>query len=114
MQSINIAVINPLFGAAFFGTAAACILMIVSSLLRWHDPGAAYLLAGSILYLVGTMLVTAVFNVPMNEALATVAPENTEGVSLWASYLANLTAWNHVRTAAALSAAASLTIALLY
>ena len=112
MQSINITVINPLFFAAFFGTAAACILLAVFSLLRWHQRGAAYLLVGSLLYLVGTVLVTSVFNVPLNEALARVDPDSTEGASLWISYLANWTAWNHVRTAAALAAAASLTIAI--
>ncbi|MDQ3755048.1 MAG: DUF1772 domain-containing protein [Acidobacteriota bacterium] len=112
MQSINVAVINPLFMTAFLGTAAACVLVMVSPLLRWHAPGAAYLLAGSILYLVGTLFVTVVFNVPLNEALASVAPEDPDSASLWASYLANWTAWNHVRTAAALAAAASLIIAL--
>ena len=64
MQSINVAIINPMFLAAFFGTAAACLLIMVVSLLRWHDPGATYLLVGSSLYLLGTFLVTLVFNVP--------------------------------------------------
>ena len=114
MQSINVAIINPWFGTVFFGTAAACVLAVISSLLRWHDPGAVYLLVGGALYLVGSLLVTLVFNVPMNEALASVAPADPEGASLWASYLANWTAWNHVRAAAALAAAASLTVALGY
>ena len=112
MQSINITVINPWFMAAFLGTAAACIFLAISSLLKWHQPGAAYLLLGSLLYLVGTVGVTIVFNVPLNDALATVKPDSPEGVNLWASYLANWTNWNHVRTAAALAAAASFTIAL--
>jgi len=112
MQSINITVINPWFMTVLFGTAAACIVLAVSSLLRWHQPGAAYLLIGSLLYLVGTVGVTIVFNVPLNEALATVEPGSTDGVNLWASYLANWTNWNHVRAAAALAAAASFTIAL--
>jgi len=112
MQSINVAVINPLCGAVFLGTAAACVILAVSSLLRWHRPGAAYLLAGSLLYLVGALLVTIVFNVPRNDALAAVNPASAEGASLWAGYVASWTAWNHVRTAAALAAAAALTIAL--
>jgi uncharacterized membrane protein len=112
MQSINITVINPLFMTVLFGTAAACIFLAVSSLLKWHQPGAAYLLLGSLLYLVGTVGVTIVFNVPLNEALARVEPGSSEGASLWASYLANWTNWNHIRAAAALAAAASLTIAL--
>jgi uncharacterized membrane protein len=112
MQSINITVINPLFMTVFLGTAAACILLAVSSLLKWHQPGAAYLLVGSLLYLIGTLGVTIVFNVPLNDALAKVDPGSTDGASLWVSYLANWTNWNHIRAAAALAAAASLTIAL--
>lgn len=112
MQSINITVINPWFMAAFLGTAAACIFLAISSLLKWHQPGAAYLLLGSLLYLVGTVGVTIVFNVPLNDALATVKPDSPDGVNLWASYLTNWTNWNHIRAAAALAAAASLTIAL--
>ena len=112
MQSINITAINPLFMTALFGTAAACIFLAVFALLRWHQPGAAYLLVGSLLYLVGTVLVTITFNVPMNEALARVDPGSIDGASLWASYLTNWTNWNHIRAAAALAASASLTIAL--
>jgi uncharacterized membrane protein len=112
MQSINITVINPLFMTVFLGTAAACIFVLISLLLRWHQPGAPYLLVASLLYLVGTLGVTIVFNVPLNEALAKVEPDSTIGASLWSSYLANWTLWNHVRTAAALAAAVSLTIAL--
>jgi uncharacterized membrane protein len=114
MQSINITVINPLFMAAFLGTGAACIFLAISSLLKWYQPGAAYLLLGSLLYLIGTIGVTIVFNVPLNEALARVEPSSTEGAKLWASYLTNWTLWNHIRAAAALAAAASLTIALSY
>lgn len=114
MQSINITAISPLFMAALFGTAAACILLAVSSLLKWHQPGAAYLLLGSLLYLIGTIGVTIVFNVPLNDALARVDPNSTEGANLWANYLTNWTLWNHIRTVAALAAATSLTIALCY
>jgi uncharacterized membrane protein len=112
MQSINVAVINPLFMAAFLGTAAACALLAVSSLLRWDKPGASYLLAGSLLYLAGTFLVTIVCNVPRNDALAAVDPASADGAGLWAGYITSWTAWNHVRTVAALAAAVSHTIAL--
>src|SRR5205823_10691704 len=113
MQSINVvAAVRPLFMAAFLGTAAACALLAVSSLLRWHKPGASYLLAGSLLYLAGTFLVTIVCNVPRNEALAAVDSASADGASRWAGYIASWTAWNHVRTAAALAAAVSHTIAL--
>jgi uncharacterized membrane protein len=112
MQSINVVAPNPLFMTAFLGTAAACVLLAVSSVLRRHEPGAAYLLAGSLLYFVGAFLVTILFNVPRNNALAAVAPASAEGAGLWADYVRSWTAWNHVRTAASIAAAALLTVAL--
>jgi uncharacterized membrane protein len=66
----------------------------------------------SLLYLVGAIGVTFMFNVPRNDALAVVDPTSADGVTLWAGYLTSWTAWNHVRTAAAFAAAASLTIGL--
>jgi uncharacterized membrane protein len=112
MQSINITVINPWFMTAFLGTAAACLFLAVSALLKWNQPGAAYLLIGSLLYLVGTLGVTMVFNVPLNDALANVKPDSVDGANLWASYLTNWTFWNHIRTIATLAASALFTIAL--
>jgi uncharacterized membrane protein len=112
MQSINVAVINPWFMLPFLGTAAACAVLGVNSLLSWHQPGAGYVLLGSLLYVIGTLLVTMVCNVPRNDALAAVDPASAEGASRWAAYLVSWTFWNHVRTAAALAASASLTLAL--
>ena len=112
MQSINRTVIGPWFLGVFLGTAAACILLAGSALWRWHEPGAAYLLVGSLLYLIGTVLVTGIFNVPMNDALEDVEPSSNDASGLWASYLSKWMVWNHVRTAAALLGAASLMLAL--
>jgi len=114
MQSINIAVINPVFFAAFLGTAALCCVLGVVSISKWHTPGAPYVLAGCALYIIGTFLVTCVFNVPMNDALATLKPSSAHASALWTDYLSNWTMWNHVRTVAALAAAASITIGLCY
>ncbi len=112
MQSMNITAINPLFMLALFGTAVACLFLGVLALLKWHQPSSVYLLVGSLLYLIGSILVTMVFNVPLNEALAAVKPDSAEGTTLWSNYLSNWTLWNHVRTVTALAAAALLTITL--
>lgn len=112
MQSINITAINPLFMIALFGTGATCLFLTVFSLLKWHQSNAVYLLVGSLLYLIGTVLVTIAFNVPLNDALAKVKPETIEGANLWIRYLKDWTFWNHVRTVAALVAAVLLTFAL--
>ena len=112
MQSINITAINPLFMIALFGTAGTCLFLAVFSVLKWHQSSAVYLLVGSLLYLIGVVLVTIAFNVPLNDALAKVKPESIEGANLWARYLKDWTFWNHIRTLAALVAAVLLTFAL--
>src|SRR5262245_39627509 len=111
MQSINILVLNPLFLGVFVGTAMACGALGAGSLLRWQSPGSAWLLAGSVLYLLGTFGVTMAFNVPLNNSLARVDASKPEAVQAWRSYVTAWTRWNHVRTIAALAAAAALTLA---
>lgn len=100
------------FLAPFSETAAACVLAAISALLRWREPAAVCLLAGGALYLVGTFLVTIVFNVSKSKSLASVARGDPDGASLWAGYVAGWTAWNHVRTAASLAAATLFSVAL--
>ncbi|MEM6445450.1 MAG: anthrone oxygenase family protein [Cyanobacteria bacterium J06642_2] len=112
MQAINVTVINPWFMAAFFGPAAASILLVAVSLQQWHQPNSIYGLLGGLLYLMGTIGVTIAFNIPLNDALANVIPDSLEGTTLWAKFLTNWTFWNHVRTIAALLAAALFAIAL--
>ena len=112
MQSINITAINPLFMGIFLGTTAACVFLAGSSLLNWYQPHAVFLLIGSLFYLVGTLGVTILCNVPLNDALAIADSDSANGASLWASYLTNWTMWNHIRTISALLAAAAITIAL--
>ncbi|MBD2465273.1 DUF1772 domain-containing protein [Oscillatoria sp. FACHB-1407] len=112
MQAINITVINPWFMTAFLGTSVVCLILMISSLLRWQQPGAAYLLVSALFYLVGCFGVTMVFNVPLNDALANVNPDTSEGATLWARYLTYWTFWNHVRAIAAFITAVLFTMAL--
>lgn len=74
-------------------------------------PGASYLLAGNLLYVLGTFAVTMMFNVPLNNDLAAVDPESAEGGRVWSRYLRLWTFWNHVRAFGASAAAASLMMA---
>lgn len=112
MQSINITVFNPWFYSAFFGPALACLVLAVVALRNWEQPSSLYLLVGSLLYLIGTIGVTGLGNVPLNDALAIMRPTSTEGAQLWSRYLTDWTFWNHVRTAAAFLAAAIFTFSL--
>jgi uncharacterized membrane protein len=113
MQSINVTVLNPAFFLAFFGTAALCLALAVAALFRWDQPGSAFILAASLIYLIGCIGVTIFANVPLNDALAAVRPGTQEAGALWSRYLDVWTAWNHARTAASLAAAALFTLALI-
>jgi uncharacterized membrane protein len=112
MQSINVVVLNPWFLGLFLGTGATCLLLGGTAALGWSRPGSGLVLAGAALYLIGTLGVTMVCNVPRNEALAAVSPESIDGARLWTRYLSDWTNWNHVRTAAAALAAAAFALAL--
>ena len=112
MQAINVAAVTFAFTAALFGTAVACGALAVWALFAWDERFAPYLLVGGALYLVGTILLTIAYHVPRNEALARVEPHSTGAESQWRRYLSRWTAWNHLRAATALAAAATLTIAL--
>jgi uncharacterized membrane protein len=106
MQSINVVVINPVFLGVFLGTAIACLVLLVGTLVRWRLPGGTLLVVASLLYVVGSFLVTMLFNVPRNNALAAVTPGTPAGDALWTDYLRTWTAWNHVRMLASLAASA--------
>jgi uncharacterized membrane protein len=112
MQSINVVVINPLIMGALFGTALACAVLVVAAFVEWGEPYAVYLLVGGLLYLVGAILLTIVYHVPRNDALATLDPDEPGAASHWDRYARTWTAWNHARTVLPLAAAAMLTIAL--
>ncbi len=98
MNSINITVITPTFMTALFGTGLICLVLIAGAIMGWSQPGSFWLLAGSLIYLVGIVVVTMVFNVPLNDALAAVDPASSNGAAVWTSYLSDWVMWNHVRT----------------
>lgn len=98
MNSINVTILNATFGMAFFGTALLCIVLGIASIVLWSQPGSAWLLIGSLLYLIGVIAITVVFNVPLNDALQAISPASPEGTALWTRYFAEWVPWNHVRT----------------
>jgi uncharacterized membrane protein len=112
MQSINVTAVRPAFMSAFLGTGLASIAVIAAGVSTWDDSFGPYLVGGGAAYLAGTLGLTIAYHVPRNDALAKVDPESPDGAAYWERYQAEWTAWNHVRAAAALGAAAALAIAL--
>lgn len=112
MQSINVMAVTPAFMTALFGTAVACVAVVVWALADWDDSSGPWLLAGAALYLIGTIGLTMAYHVPRNNALASVDATNPDAEAHWRRYVADWTRGNHVRVAAGLAAAAALTEAL--
>jgi uncharacterized membrane protein len=112
MQSINKLAVTPAFMAALFGTAVACLGLVTWAAISSGGRPAVLVIVGGALYLVGTIGVTIVCNVPLNDGLAPLDPQGAGAAARWEEYATTWTAWNHVRTVAALAAAAVLTTAL--
>ncbi len=112
MQAINVTVLNPWFFSVFFGTGVLSLTALLVSGFRWEEPGAALVAGASLLYLVGCLLVTILFNVPRNEALAKVEHQDPSAEAQWRSYVLTWTRWNHVRTVCSLAAAVLFGVAL--
>jgi len=112
MQSINKLAVTPVFMTALFGTAVACLGLVGWAAISWGGLVAALMIAGGVAYLVGAIGVTIACNVPLNDRLAKLHPQGSDAAGRWEEYVTKWTAWNHLRAAAALAAAALLTIAL--
>jgi uncharacterized membrane protein len=112
MQAINVAAPSFAFMLALFGTALVCVALVAWGLVELGEPFGPYLLAGGVLYLAGVIALTIGYHVPRNNALAAADPHAADGARLWARYHREWTAWNHMRTATALAAAAAFTLAL--
>ncbi|WVT72122.1 anthrone oxygenase family protein [Sinorhizobium chiapasense] len=105
MNAINVVIQNPIFLSAFMGTALIGLALVVMAFLSGGE-GRWLLAAGGIAYVVGVLLVTIIFNVPMNDALAAAAPGQA-ATDLWQQrYLTIWVWWNHVRTVASIGALA--------
>jgi uncharacterized membrane protein len=112
MQASNAAALSPLFLAALFLPALTGLAIAVDAALDLGDDEAGLRLAGSLAYLLGTILPTITYHVPCNERLALVDPAKPDAEQLWRRYAAGWTAWNHLRTIMALAASTILTVAL--
>lgn len=106
MQRINVVVINPGFLLVFMGTALLAVGCVVAAVWIRTEPRAPWVLAAGLFYLFGTFGVTMVCNVPRNNRLALVEAASAQAQADWPDYLRGWTRWNHVRTLAALVAAA--------
>jgi len=104
MQRINIDVFNWSFAFLFFGIPLAAVVLGIYAVINWSESEAPYYLVGSIVYLFGSLVVTGLRNVPLNDMLARIDPDEDNAVKEWRRYLISWKRWNHVRTGACLTA----------
>lgn len=93
MNSINKVILSSAFMPVFFVSSALAVVLVVIN----HDDALSHwlMLAGGF-YLIGMLLCTMVFNVPLNNRLQSVTSQNQQAV--WQNYVKQWTRWNHVRT----------------
>lgn len=113
MQEINVVIIQSMFLTVFFGAALTSLILGGYAITDWQAAPSIWLLAGSLLYVVGCIGITMVCNVPLNNELAAVTPDSTEAQAVWTRYLADWTMWNHFRTVASIAAAICFVMALI-
>lgn len=102
---------NPAFLLFLLGSTVLAMVVGVIALFQLNRPGGWLLLAGAIFGVLG-MVVTMVFNVPLNNHLDGV--DLTDAATEWQAYLSSWTAWNHVRTGSGFLAAVLLLAGLAY
>ena len=115
-QSMNRAILNPAFFIFFMGLV---ILLPLLSYLYYQSPISAqfwYIISAAVLYIVGTMSVTIVGNVPMNNALEVLQIESMNPEQMTTFRLGFESKWNKlnmIRTVCSSLAFVSLIIACL-
>ncbi|MBP1873632.1 putative membrane protein [Ensifer adhaerens] len=97
MNAINVVIQNPLFLSVFMGTALLALALVIAAFV-WGGNGSLLLAVGGIVYVAGVLIVTIIFNVPMNDALGAVTPGQAATEFWQQRYLTDWVWWNHVRT----------------
>ena len=111
MQSINRVILNPWFLGAFMGTTLLSLVIGVLAFIGWFPLASTWLMGATGLYLFGTFSSTVFRNVPLNDELAKVKPEQVP--EFWPFYLRQWTRYNHHRTLSSTLAVVLYTIGLM-
>ncbi len=113
MNEINAVIVRTNFMAVFLGNVILSLVVIGFSVFGNSFSGRWFAVSGAVFYLIGGFLVTIIFNVPRNNALAAAVPDDPIAANLvWQDYLREWTFWNHVRTFACIASAMFLAFSL--
>ena len=106
MRQINRTVFRSVFLTSFLSLVP---LTAGFALYAWYQAeglGQLYCTAAALIYLLAVFLVTIAGNVPMNNRLDVLHPDDPAADDYWQHYARVWTRWNHVRTMGCLATAA--------
>lgn len=112
MQEINVVIVGSMFLPLFIGAAITSAVLAVYGFLNLPATQAYWLIAGSLLYVAGSFILTIACNVPLNNVLAAVDGSSPEALPIWTKYLSEWTMWNHLRTVASVASSACMVMAI--
>lgn len=97
MNAINEVILHSWFMLLFFGSTLVYFVLFVAAIVNDDMTGRWWVLSAGLIYVFGMFILTAAFNVPLNNRLAKVQDYDTMKPELWALYFKYWTRWNHVR-----------------
>ena len=110
MQAINVKIENPIFFLSFFGPI---VLLPLAAFLLREEPQFAWLLAASIIQIVGSAGVTVAGNIPLNNKLAKINSNQlseAEADRIRKEFQGPGTPWMRLHTVRTLSSIAATTL----
>ena len=115
MQGINLSAPRPPLVLVMVGTSLVSVVVAVLvcvDLARGEGGAGSWLALAGCAAFVASIVITGVFHIPRNNALADVDPDGPDAASAWAAYSGPWQRGNHVRAAAALGGALLLSLSL--
>jgi uncharacterized membrane protein len=112
MQSINRAIINPVFFTVFFGSV---VLLSIASINEFHSNKVVFglMLSSTITYVIGTVILTGLGNVPLNNQLEVLKIAEMNSVQMTQFRKFYETNWNKLHLIRTVFAILSFSIAVL-
>lgn len=112
MQAVNVEAVRPAFMGVFFGTAVLGLALYGLALADFEGARSVLMISGASLY-IASIVITVLFNVPLNDRLAAEDPTTPAGASTWDEYQRRWTRGNHLRVAVCVASMVVLVASLL-
>lgn len=106
MQVINREVWGTVFMFLLKGMSVLSPLLVAYAYFQVEGIASVFIMAGGVIYFIGVLIVSLVFNIPMNDNLEAKEHTSIEAATYWKStYVSRWSYWNYVRAISAAVAA---------